>query len=101
MILAFSFSLLVSATAQEKKIQTDRPGETQTSGTTGKRFFQLEIGFEKEQQKNDDYSVLHPQANVKYGLSERFELRAEITAETNKQFIIFFLFFRNGGRWFC
>jgi hypothetical protein len=75
-----------SALAQDKKIQADRPGETQTPATTQKGFVQAEIGFEKEQQNKDDYSVMHPQLQLKYGLSDRFEIRAELTAETNKQY---------------
>jgi len=86
-LLPLFFSLfVVSVHAQDKKIQSDRPGETQTPAITPKQFFQAEIGFEKEQQIKDDYSAMHPQVQLKYGLSERFELRAELTAETNKEF---------------
>lgn len=84
----FLFAVLLIAAgsnAQDKKIEADRPGETQTPNTVSKGYFQAEIGFEKEQQTKDDYTLLHPQMHLKYGLSKRFEIRAEITAESDKQ----------------
>jgi hypothetical protein len=86
LIYTFSCFMLPAAIGQEKKIQSDRPGETQTPAITQKGFFQNEIGIDKEQQNKDDYSVLHPQWQLKYGLSRRFEIRAELTAESKKQF---------------
>ncbi|HEX8313800.1 MAG TPA: transporter [Flavisolibacter sp.] len=86
--LSFLLLLFVYLTAscQEEKIQADRPGETLTPVLTKKGYFQSEIGFEKEQQNKDDYSLMHPELLIKYGLSKRFELRAELTAESEKQY---------------
>src|SRR5215213_5239502 len=74
-----SFSLF----AQKKKMETDRPGESQNPALTEKGYVQLETGFFKEQRQGD-YSLLHPDALVKYGLSKEVEFRMEINAETDK-----------------
>jgi hypothetical protein len=82
-------SLLSTITAiygQEKKIETDRPGETQTPGLTKKGFIQAEIGMERIQQNKEDYSLFHPAMQLKFGLSDQFEVRAEVTAETEKAY---------------
>ncbi|HUC82460.1 MAG TPA: transporter [Flavisolibacter sp.] len=75
-----------SAFAQNEKIQSDRPGEALTPHLTKKGYFQLEVGFEKEQQNNTDYSTSHPELQLKYGLSNRFEIRTEFAAATERQF---------------
>lgn len=87
--LAFPFLLLFISTAawtQEEKLEADIPGETQTVAVVKKETLQVETGFRKEQQNSRDYSWLHPQLQVRYGLSNRVELRAEIRAETEKAF---------------
>ncbi|MDQ3279412.1 MAG: transporter [Bacteroidota bacterium] len=81
----FTFSS-ASLFAQDEKIETDRPGETQTVALTKKGYFQAEFGLRKEQQNSEDYTFFHPRAQLKYGLSSRFELRAELTAATEKQY---------------
>ncbi|HYO21734.1 MAG TPA: transporter [Flavisolibacter sp.] len=78
MLSVFGFS-------QEEKIQADRPGETLTPQLTKTGWFQLETGFEKKQENKDDYSLMHPELQIKYGLSRRFEIKAELTAESEKQ----------------
>jgi hypothetical protein len=45
---------------------------------------QVETGFRKEQQDKRDYSLFHPEMLLKWGLSDKFELRSEIKAETRK-----------------
>lgn len=72
--------------AQQQKMETDRPSETQSTALTEKGFFQVEIGFRKEQQKGSDYELFHPRAQLKYGLSERLEFRAEISGKTERHF---------------
>ena len=78
--------LAINSFGQEDKIQSDRPGEALTPQLTKKGFFQAEIGFEKEQKSKDDYSITHPDLLVKYGLSNRIELRAELFSESNKAY---------------
>jgi hypothetical protein len=82
-----TFCLLsLALNAQEDKIQSDRPGETLTPELTKKGYLQTEIGFEKEQQNKKDYSLMHPELQLKYGLSNRIELRAELISESQKQY---------------
>ncbi|MBD0283906.1 MAG: transporter [Flavisolibacter sp.] len=78
-----AFLMLTAASAQEK-METDRPGETQTPTITKKGYFQVETGIRREQYEDKDHLVRHPQAYLKFGLLDRLELRAEVTAETQK-----------------
>ena len=84
LFLSWLFLCGLLAEGQDNKIHADRPGETLTPELTQKKFLQLEIGFEKEQQEKDEYSLFHPQMQIKYGLFKRIELRAELTAVSNK-----------------
>jgi len=70
--------------AQDTKIKTDRPGETQNAELTNKGFFQVETGFTKEQHKEDETTVYHPEALLKYGLSDRVEIRSTVPFVTQK-----------------
>jgi len=70
--------------AQEDKIETDRPGESQSTAVVEKGFFQAENGFRKEQQKNGDYSLFHPRTQLRIGLLKGVELRADIASKTEK-----------------
>lgn len=70
--------------AQDKKMETDRPSETQTPELTEKGYLQAETGFRKEQQDKDAYLLFHPTTILRWALSSRLELRSEITAETLK-----------------
>jgi hypothetical protein len=74
----------VAGQAQNEKIQTDRPNETQNAETIEKGFFQAELGFRKEKEDENQYKYLHPVALLKYGLTKRFELRAEVKETTQK-----------------
>lgn len=83
-ILLCSVFYSFSASAQQSKpIETDRPGETQSTSTMAAGKFQVEAAVHKEQNDND-YSLLHPSAVVRYGISKHLELRADVTAETHK-----------------
>ena len=85
-LLLTLLSVVLYTYGQDEKIQSDRPGVALTPQLTKKRFFQFEIGFEKDQLNKDDYSFTHPELQVKYGLSDRIELRAELVAESNKAY---------------
>ncbi|MEI6947274.1 transporter [Paraflavisolibacter sp. H34] len=71
-----------SAFAQEDRIESDRPGQTQTPGLTSKGYLQVEAGIEKDQERDGAYMLRHPEAVLKFGLSDRWELRTELTSET-------------------
>lgn len=62
--------------AQEERIDTDRPDQTESSGIVPKNFFQLEIGFNKENGHFKNYDLVYPTGLFKYGLG-RIELRLE------------------------
>lgn len=80
-VLLFSFS----AIAQDDKIKTDRPTETQTPELVPKGFLQIESGLRKEQLNASDYKIVHPNAQLKYGLSKKVELRADISGASVKE----------------
>jgi hypothetical protein len=83
-LVYWHFALHSSRWRRNKKFESDRPGETKTPAITEKNYFQFETGFLKEWKKSEDYSLLHPETVIKYGLSKRLELRMEITAATEK-----------------
>jgi len=62
-----------NALAQDK-IETDRPGETQSPALVPKKYFQAEIGVAKQNQTKEDYRLLLPTSLLKYGLSKFIEL---------------------------
>jgi hypothetical protein len=68
---------------QSKQIETDRPGETQSPSVVPRKKFQAEIAVEKEAHDHE-YRVFHPDALLKYGLFEKFELRVQFKGETQK-----------------
>lgn len=74
------------AFGQDKKIETDRPGESQSTSEVQQGYLQVESGLRKEGQKGGDYTFFHPRSDIKYGLSERFELRAELASTDEKMF---------------
>jgi hypothetical protein len=79
-ILTFGFALLyISTSAQIEKIETDRPGQTNTPSTTPSKWLQTEIGFQKQTSKfyytlKDKY-IQHPSLLTKYGIGKKFEVR--------------------------
>lgn len=63
--------------AQLDRIDTDRPDQTESVFTVPKKYFQGEFGFGKENFEGSNYNLIHPTFLLKYGLSERLELRVE------------------------
>lgn len=65
--------------SQSEKIETDRPGYTNTSNTTPAKWIQFETGFLRQSDKfNPPYKDLlfqHPSIVTKYGIGKRLELR--------------------------
>ncbi|HYH15087.1 MAG TPA: hypothetical protein VD794_07705, partial [Flavisolibacter sp.] len=68
----------------QDKIEAERPGETQTPPTLSKKQLQLEVGFQKKQQNNEDHIFQHPEALLRFGLTDKIELRSRILAETQR-----------------
>lgn len=73
-ITAILFFSSYWAVAQEK-IETDRPDQTESPYTVPKKYFQAELGFNKENLNDGYYNLIHPTALLKYGLSNKVELR--------------------------
>lgn len=81
--IIYCLLLLSSLPAFAQKIEADRPGETQGTSVVPRKKFQAEFSVQKE--KHDEYySTFHPEAQFRYGLFEKLELRAELKAETQK-----------------
>lgn len=72
----------------QEKIETDRPGETQSPILVPRGWFQAELGLEKENNTDDDYTLEHPTALLRYGVSKKFELRLESNVQTEYQQLI-------------
>lgn len=72
----FFLSLGVCSFAQER-IDTDRPDQTESAFTVPKKYFQGEFGFGKENFDGHSYNLIYPTFLLKYGVSNRVELRLE------------------------
>lgn len=75
--------LWCSAAFAQDKIDTDRPTETQSAKTVGRGVFQLETGFRKDG-RGGDYDRRLPDAEWRYGVLDRVELRLYTVAETDR-----------------
>lgn len=78
---SFSFS-------QVKKIDTDRPDQTESAVLVPKKWMQFETGLTRQQNKSGDLSFQHPTLLSKYGISKRFEFRLITTLVTNRYYNI-------------
>jgi len=82
----FLFALLLcaaAATAQmTEEIETDRPDQTETPLLVPRKFIQAEFGMNAEKYGAGRSQLVHPASLLKYGLSNRFELRLETTVLT-------------------
>ncbi len=70
------FSLVASA--QVDKIETDRPGETNTPTPAARKWINIETGLIRQTQTigpEKDFYFQHPSLLIKYGIVNRFELR--------------------------
>jgi hypothetical protein len=91
-IIALLFSICFFTTVKSQTttdIETDRPDQTETPFSVGKNMFQAENGFSIAKFKND---MLYQNAVslLRFGVSEKFELRAEIAHDVfNKESIGF------------
>jgi hypothetical protein len=88
--LMLTLSFLYSGffiSAQEDKIDTDRPDQTESAAIVPKNYFQAEIGFNKENTFGRNYDIIHPTALLKYGLN-KFELRLETVCRSSYEHFI-------------
>jgi Putative MetA-pathway of phenol degradation len=71
--------LSICTIAQIEKIETDRPGQTNTPSTTPNKWLQTEIGFQKQtyrfQPVLKDLYFQMPSLLTKYGIGNRLEVR--------------------------
>ncbi len=83
-IAVCSFLYLSNVYCQEMPpIQLDRPDQTESPFTVPKKYLQAEIGFTSEKLNKNFSSILLPISLIKYGVSEKFELR--LIAEIEQQ----------------
>lgn len=59
------------------RIDTDRPDQTESSTTTPFKYFQVELGFNRESYKDGTIVYVQPAGLYKYGISRKAELRVE------------------------
>lgn len=76
-VVAFFCLTGIAGNAQEK-IETDRPDQTETPFLVPQGWFQMEVGFGKENHEGKNYALVHPTALLKYGVLKKFELRVEV-----------------------
>lgn len=83
--LYFLVLLLISTTAFSQEIITDRPDQTESSSTILENSFQIEMGMVI--QKSDDNHVTSfagPSTLIRYGISDKIELRLFNQFESHK-----------------
>jgi hypothetical protein len=78
-LVFISFNCVAQTTAD---IETDRPDQTETPFSVGKHKFQAENGYSVWKSKSNitNYNAV---SLLRYGLHEKFELRAEIANDVN------------------
>ena len=79
-LFIFSFS---DGFSQLKKIDTDRPDQTESAVLVPKKWLQFEFGIGKQENKPGNIGFLHPTLLSKYGLNKRIEFRLITTLATN------------------
>lgn len=79
LLLLAALRWATAAAQLTERIETDRPDQTETPFLLPKKYFQAEFGFNGEAYANGVNQFLHPAALLKYGLSNRLELRVEAT----------------------
>ncbi len=82
------FSSFNCAIAQEDKIETDRPDETESPNIVAKKWLQFEGGFTSQKNDESNREYLLPTLLTKYGLSKRIELRLITEVKTESSLII-------------
>jgi hypothetical protein len=86
--LTLSFLVVHITFAQNERIETDRPDQTESPFTVPKKWMQFEIGFNAQRNAKNENEYLSPTLLSKYGLSNKFELRLITSVQTNTQLLI-------------
>lgn len=76
---------VLPATAQTEEMVTDRPDQSESTSVVGRGTFQLETGIALERDENalaNDELLEWGSSLLRYGLSDRFELRLGFTGHT-------------------
>lgn len=77
----------LSTTAQQlPPIQLDRPDQTECPFTVPKKYIQAEIGFTYENTGSHSYTMLLPTTLLKYGITDKLELRLITEIEQTKTY---------------
>ena len=74
LLLFLTVSSICMQAQQERRMETDRPDQTESPVITRKNYVQSEWGFNIEKE-NGLKTFVHPTILWKYGISKRFELR--------------------------
>ncbi len=79
--IVIMFVLLSNSFAQENRIQTDRPDQTENPFVVPPNSFQFEAGFVLEKTTQDGITIKnlsYPSALLRYGIMNNLELRMEV-----------------------
>ncbi|MCF6279157.1 MAG: transporter [Flavobacteriaceae bacterium] len=79
----FLVLILISATTFSQQIITDRPDQTESSSTIPKNSFQIEMGMQQSN-NNSLTSFAGPSTLLRYGISDKIELRLFNQYESHK-----------------
>lgn len=66
------------------KIESDRPGESQSAYVVPAKTLQGEFGYEFEKTDDNERNIQHPEAILKYGFFNRLELRVTVPLATQR-----------------
>ena len=83
--LLFLLYSINTAAQQLEPLKADRPDQTESPFTVPKKYIQAEIGFSYEGSGSHSSSILMPTTLLKYGLTDRFELRLITEVEQVKE----------------
>lgn len=85
LLLLTSLPACVLPAAAQDEVVTDRPDQSESTSIVGRGIFQLETGIGLERDENslaNDETLEWGGSLLRYGLSDRFELRLAFTAHT-------------------
>ena len=74
------------ANAQEERMETDRPDQTESPYIVPKKWLQFESGFNFEKNEPGSQTFVYPTLLSKYGISKRFELRMITSLLANRDY---------------
>jgi hypothetical protein len=69
-------------------METDRPDQSETPFTVAPKYFQAELGVNKQNFKDHNYILTYPTALLKYGMNKRAEVGVEFNFITSHHQLI-------------